>query len=97
MVDIKASISRADSSKVHNVLQRLLAGGSWRMSTPPGPAAAQQISAQTFLELFPFDEALYSLEGEELDFMRTQTGIEDEDELKTHIIAITREAYAVSS
>ncbi|EIW62932.1 uncharacterized protein TRAVEDRAFT_112609 [Trametes versicolor FP-101664 SS1] len=45
--------------------------------------------------MFPFNEELYSLEGKELEFMKNQTGITDEDELKKHIIAVTKAAYEV--
>ncbi|KAI1797519.1 hypothetical protein LXA43DRAFT_877015 [Ganoderma leucocontextum] len=43
----------------------------------------------------PLDERLYKLEDEELAFMKTQTGIEDEEELKKHILAIQAEAYDI--
>lgn len=46
-------------------------------------------------KMFPFDEELYCLEGKELEFMKEQTGITDEGELKKHIIAVTKEAYEV--
>lgn len=48
-----------------------------------------------FAKIFPFDEKLYSLEGDELEFMKKQTGITDEEELRKHIIAVTKEAYTV--
>lgn len=40
-------------------------------------------------------EQYYSLKGDELDFFRSQTGIEDEEELKQHIIAVQKKAYDV--
>lgn len=46
-------------------------------------------------KIFPFNEELYSLKGEELEFMKKQTDITDEDELKKHVIAVTKEAYEV--
>lgn len=67
------------------------------MSTNLSVAGPQQNSAEALSRLFPFDEQLYSLEGEELAFMKSQTGIEDEDELRKHIIAVTKEAYIVSA
>lgn len=67
------------------------------MSTETNPKVTpQQIPADGLAKIFPFDEKLYSLGGEELAFMKAQTGIEDEEELKKHIIAVTREAYDVS-
>ena len=44
----------------------------------------------------PLDESLYALDGQALEFMKTQTGIEDAEELKKHIINVQTEAYAVS-
>ncbi|KAI0823141.1 hypothetical protein BC628DRAFT_1316638 [Trametes gibbosa] len=52
-------------------------------------------TAESLAKLFPLDEKLYSLEGEELEFMKEQTGIEDENELKRHIIAVAKDAFAV--
>lgn len=66
------------------------------MSTNLSVVGPQQTSAEALSKLFPFDERLYSLEGEELAFMKSQTGIEDEYELKKHIVAVTKEAYTVS-
>lgn len=40
--------------------------------------------------------AFLEFDKEQLEFFRKMTGIEDEDALKTHILAIQREAYAVS-
>ena len=45
----------------------------------------------------PLDEQLYTIEDEGLVFMKAQTGIEDPNELKKHILAVQAEAYAVSS
>jgi hypothetical protein len=41
------------------------------------------------------DESLYSLTAEESAFFKSQTGIEDDDELKEHILAIQAKAYKV--
>lgn len=41
------------------------------------------------------DERLYSLQGDELAFFQAQTGIQDEAELKKHIITIQEKAYDV--
>ncbi|KAI0735566.1 hypothetical protein C8Q76DRAFT_765975 [Earliella scabrosa] len=43
----------------------------------------------------PLDESLYALDGQALEFMKTQTGIEDAEELKKHIINVQTEAYAI--
>lgn len=44
----------------------------------------------------PLNPELYKLEGDCLDFYRKATGIEDEQQLKDHIITVQRKAYAVS-
>ena len=41
------------------------------------------------------DERLYDLTNEERSFFRQQTGIQDEDELKAHIVQVQAEAYKV--
>ncbi|TFY73288.1 hypothetical protein EWM64_g10724 [Hericium alpestre] len=46
-------------------------------------------------KLPPLDESLYNLNEEEVSFYKQQTGIQDDEELKRHIIAIQTEAYAV--
>ncbi|KAM6503843.1 hypothetical protein JOM56_000786 [Amanita muscaria] len=43
----------------------------------------------------PLDESLYSLDEEELAFFKSQTGIDDEAELKEHVLAIQAKAYKV--
>ena len=45
----------------------------------------------------PLDETLYKIDDHALEFMKSQTGIEDAEELKQHILAVQAEAYAVSS
>ena len=40
-------------------------------------------------------EKLYKLNEEQLSFFKTATGIEGEDELKAHVIAVQHEAYKV--
>lgn len=40
------------------------------------------------------DEALYNLDQEERDFFKNETGIQGDDELKAHIIAIQTKAYS---
>ena len=43
----------------------------------------------------PHDENLYSLDDAALAFFKTQTGIHDDAELKTHILAVQKRAYEV--
>ena len=42
-------------------------------------------------------EKFYNLNEQELAFFKSATGIHDEAALKEHIIAVQREAYAVSA
>ncbi|TFY60412.1 hypothetical protein EVG20_g7423 [Dentipellis fragilis] len=44
----------------------------------------------------PLDENLYHLSPEQKDFFQKTTGIRDGEELKKHILAIQKKAYAVS-
>ncbi|KAA1468044.1 hypothetical protein DENSPDRAFT_770644 [Dentipellis sp. KUC8613] len=46
--------------------------------------------------MLPLDESLYQLTEEEIAFYKDQTGIQDEDELKKHIVACQAEAYKVA-
>ena len=41
------------------------------------------------------DERLYDLTDEECSFFKQQTGIQDDDELKAHIVQVQAEAYKV--
>ncbi|KAI0757381.1 hypothetical protein C8Q80DRAFT_1090761 [Daedaleopsis nitida] len=41
------------------------------------------------------DESLYNIEAGALEFMKSQTGIQDPDELKKHILAVQAEAYTI--
>ena len=43
----------------------------------------------------PLDESLYKLDDVEVAFFCAQTGIQDPEELKQHILAVQKEAYAV--
>ena len=45
----------------------------------------------------PLDEALYRIDDEAQAFMQGQTGIQDTEELKRHILAVQAKAYSVSS
>ncbi len=44
----------------------------------------------------PLDPSLYVLDDEEKAFMKVATGIQDDDELKTHVLAIQTKAFEVS-
>ena len=41
------------------------------------------------------DERFYDLTDEERAFLKQQTGIQDDEELKTHILQVQAEAYKV--
>lgn len=43
----------------------------------------------------PLDDSFYTLSHEEFEFFKTQTGIEDGDALKQHIITVQEKAYEV--
>ncbi|PIL22630.1 hypothetical protein GSI_15321 [Ganoderma sinense ZZ0214-1] len=42
----------------------------------------------------PLDPALYTLDEEEKAFMKAATGIQDDEELKTHVLAVQTKAFA---
>lgn len=42
------------------------------------------------------DSSLYNLKDDELDFYKQSTGIDDDEKLKEHIIAVQAEAYKVN-
>ena len=44
----------------------------------------------------PLDASLYRLEGKDLDFYRRETGIEDEELLREHILLVQSKAFDVS-
>ena len=54
-------------------------------------------SAESNPAFRPLDDALYKMDEQQLEFMKKQTGIQDPEELKKHIIGVQEEAYAVSS
>ncbi|KAI0639005.1 hypothetical protein C8Q77DRAFT_23448 [Trametes polyzona] len=64
-------------------------------SVGQGNSPAPAVKPQDIAKWYPIDESLYSLGEDELAFMKKQTGIEDEEELRKHIISVTKEAYAV--
>ena len=48
-------------------------------------------------DVVPLDDALYRIDDEALVFMQGQTGIQDTEELKRHILDVQAKAYSVSS
>ena len=44
----------------------------------------------------PLDDSLFKINDQAYQFMKDQTGISDEEELKQHILAVQAEAYRVS-
>ncbi|KAI0771026.1 hypothetical protein BD413DRAFT_613545 [Trametes elegans] len=65
------------------------------MATHVGVGSSPEEMRATITRWYELDEQLYALAGAELAFMRAQTGIEDEEALKRHILAVQKEAYAV--
>ncbi|KAJ8518184.1 hypothetical protein ONZ45_g4715 [Pleurotus djamor] len=47
------------------------------------------------LAQIPLDPSMYSLDTEEATFFKTTTGIQDDDKLKSHILAVQAKAYSV--
>lgn len=45
----------------------------------------------------PLDASFYTPDEEEKAFMKATTGIQDDEELKTHIIAVQTKAFGVSN
>ena len=43
------------------------------------------------------DPSLYNPQPHEVEFFKERTGIEDDEELKAHILAVQKEAWEVSS
>jgi hypothetical protein len=43
----------------------------------------------------PLDPSIYHLDEDELAYFKIQTGIQDEHELRKHILEVQAEAYAV--
>ena len=59
-------------------------------------AAAKREEIAKIAESDKLDEALYNLKENEIKFFKSQTGIQDEDELKAHVLSAQKEAYEVS-
>lgn len=53
------------------------------------------MSSYTTVNMPPIDPSIYNLKGDELAFFKSQTGIQNEDELRHHILDVQAEAYAV--
>ena len=45
----------------------------------------------------PLDPSMYAPDEEEKASMKTTTGIQDDEELKAHILAVQKKAFSVSS
>lgn len=43
----------------------------------------------------PLEDRFYSLDAEEREFFKKETGIESDEELKNHLIAVQSKAYSV--
>ena len=56
---------------------------------PMAPDAHQKL-------VLPLDEKFYKLSDAEITFFKQQTGMDDSDELKAHMLSIQAEAYEVS-
>ncbi|KAI1789133.1 hypothetical protein LXA43DRAFT_1022713 [Ganoderma leucocontextum] len=68
-----------------------------RLASFAMPASNDRVRLETTLRTwsqFPLIDS-FSLQAEEFDFWRQQTGIEDADDLEQHIVKIQRDAYAV--
>lgn len=44
----------------------------------------------------PLDESLYNLSEDEQQFLSSQTGIQDREELRRHVFDVQKQIYAVS-
>ena len=56
-----------------------------------------ETSQQLVPPVLKLDEQLYDLNEEERRFLKGQTGIQEDDELKAHILQLQAEAYKVRS
>ncbi|KAI8983392.1 hypothetical protein BD414DRAFT_442586 [Trametes punicea] len=61
----------------------------------PETSSTSEAVQFTLLREYSLDTSMYSLEGEELEFVQMQAGITEEEELKKHIIEVQSEAYAI--
>jgi len=63
------------------------------MSSAPPTETVGSYSTPTSETRIPLDPSLYVLDDEQRSFLKTQTGIEDDEALKDHIFAIQKKAY----
>ena len=80
-------------SDVYKTSGHILAGASFVMSEDD--ISALQESTQLRFNTPALDECLYDLTDEERSYFKKQTGIQDDDELKAHILQVQAEAYKV--
>jgi len=55
-----------------------------------------ELEAETRLRILPLDDTLLELSPEEEAFFKFETGIQDTEELRKHIIEVQADAYKVS-
>lgn len=56
----------------------------------------KQTKEPTSLAELELDPSLYKPDPNEIEFFKSQTGIQDDEELKKHIISVQKEAWEVS-
>ena len=61
-----------------------------------GYSAPQDRDSTGLIAYKALDERLYDLSDEERSFLKEQPGIQDDDELKEHVIQVQTEAYKVT-
>lgn len=59
------------------------------------PSGDLNITAAVKPAAEPSLDAAYGLSVEQADFFKAETGIDDDDDLKTHILEVQRKAYEV--
>ena len=53
-------------------------------------------SSQKLDSINSLNESLYQLTGTDLEFYRRETGIDDEEQLKQHVLRMQKKAFEVS-
>ena len=53
-------------------------------------------STEPRLPNFQLDDVPYTLDRDAIEFLKSQTGIQDEEELKQHVLAVRKKAWDVS-
>lgn len=79
---------------VHLVFTELPDSTRVHITTSTASHMDASVSAYQIVKL-PLDERFYSLSGKELAFFKAHTGIDDDEELKRHIMAVQAKAYEV--